>query len=157
MIIKSIKNPKPHKLFGFIPYHQRSRPEAPQGHTNLTPTTPRLDGSLGQFPSSQQWDKLRYARWIESVKKTFSKEQLVTIASIHAVPGKVPYHFKIIDIQEVMQQVRWDQAAWEPRAITVQYKTGGIVDQRPPSTLRALTKEECDLVALHHTEPQGNA
>lgn len=159
MIRKSIRNPKPHRIFGFIPYHQRNkeREEDTVPHTNLLPSSSPVDISLGRFPSQGNWDKIKYARWVESVKKSFHVGQLVTNKAIHTIPGKVPYHFRVVSISEVMQQVRWDQVAWEPKAVTVQFKSGGIIDNKAPSTLRPLTKEECDLVALQNTEPQGCA
>lgn len=166
MIVKLIKNPNPPKLFGYIPYYQRRDRQELPSNARLPivlpdPPTQRPNLQLVSGGMPPEWDKVKYARWIESVKDAFPKGTLVTLNIIHNIPHKLPFYFKVEDHLEIQNQVKWDGIAWEPRAVVCVFesKFGGsrVLDARPPSTLRRLTPEELTLVDLQNQKPEGHS
>ena len=100
--------------------------------------------------------KIEYSRWIEGVKERFKVGQKVALAVIPPKEHIKPWILTISYIEEDHNQVRWDNSAYQPAAITLMTETG-VCDHRAPSTLRPLTEEEEALVKLQNIEPSGSA
>ena len=99
-------------------------------------------------------DKSKFANFIEGVRLTFQKDDLVTYKQIPVIPRILPTHWKVNYLEELYQYAKWDNSLDEPAVVLVQCMDGNIV-YKCPRILRKLTEEEKALVNLSNTPCKG--
>lgn len=95
-----------------------------------------------QAPKDTLWDKLAYARWLESVKQNFWKGNYYTRKGFPEGGGSYhPTFYKVIDFEEIHHFVEIDKHINEPRAVLCHDPNGKLM-KFCPSELRTLTAVE---------------
>ena len=95
------------------------------------------------------WDKITYARWVETVKSEFKPGDLICMrgSSVFTNPKQAPFYYTIESIQEIHYLVKFDTHYDEPLCLNV-VTAAGFRMSRAPSSIRKLTNEELDLVYI---------
>jgi hypothetical protein len=97
----------------------------------------------GAVPSLlDTWDKVKYSRWIESVKRDFKAGDMVTYKRIPHVLNQCPVFYYITHVQEIHYMAEVDKSVNVPKAITMTAPRSGLYISVTPDELRPLFENE---------------
>lgn len=102
------------------------------------------------------WTKLQYAVWIEKMKESFKRDDLVTLNQIPVTPNIVPMYYTLSYIEENHNTVKYDLDIQQPIAFVIKTQENKFL-HKCPAVLRKLTTQEIALVNLSNQRPQGTA
>lgn len=121
----------------------------PPVRTYDRPITPSPRGAWGDSVPNP-WDKITYAKWIETVKSEFAVGDLVCMRGTMVHTSKnAPFYYEIESITEIHSHVQFDTHYEEPLCLNV-VTAAGFRMTRAPSSVRKLTNAELDLVYIQH-------
>ena len=116
---------------------------------------PKFDRSA--YAPKCMWDKVQYAKWVETVKAKYKVGDYLCINhSFSYADNRVPFWYKIVDINEIHYTCDWDNYHNEPACLSVISELG-IVMKKCPTGIRKLTDEEVERVHLQNPAPAALA
>lgn len=109
---------------------------------------PAIRGAWGESVPNP-WDKITYAKWVETVKSEFKVGDLICMRGtmVHSAGKSAPFYYTIESVIEIHSHAFFDTHYEEPLCLNV-ITAAGFRMTRAPSSVRKLTSEELDLVYI---------
>ena len=102
-------------------------------------------------PSAVRMGKWEYSKYIDGVKAKFHENDLITLHHVPEQTNRKPVAFIITYIEEMWNNVKYDDITGLPLCLTCRVLHGGVVVQKTPAAMRLLTDRELELVYLSNS------